>query len=55
VRHRPCASHEVGSEEGHEFIGMEFLEGQPLSNVQEWAWAEEQPGFPMDMQLPVLC
>jgi serine/threonine protein kinase len=48
-------SHEVGSEEGHEFIAMEYLEGQPLSNVQERAWRDEQPGFPLDMQLHVLC
>jgi serine/threonine protein kinase len=48
-------SHEVGSEEGHEFIAMEYLEGQPLSNVQERAWRDEQPGFPLDMQLQVLC
>ena len=48
-------SHEVGSEEGHEFIAMEYLEGQPLSNVQERAWREEQPGFPLEMQLHVLC
>ncbi|HKO49037.1 MAG TPA: serine/threonine-protein kinase [Polyangiaceae bacterium] len=47
-------SHEVGSEEGHEFIAMEYLEGQPLSNVQDRAWREEQPGFPLDMQLHVL-
>jgi len=48
-------SHEVGSEEGHEFIAMEYLEGQPLSNVQERAWVEQQPGFPLEMQLHVLC
>jgi serine/threonine protein kinase len=48
-------SHEVGSEEGHEFIAMEYLEGQPLSNVQERAWRDEQPGFALDMQLHVLC
>jgi serine/threonine-protein kinase len=48
-------SHEVGSEEGHEFIAMEYLEGQPLSNVQERAWGAEQPGFPLEMQLHVLC
>jgi eukaryotic-like serine/threonine-protein kinase len=48
-------SHEVGSEEGHEFIAMEYLEGQPLSNVQERAWREGQSSFPLDMQLHVLC
>jgi serine/threonine-protein kinase len=48
-------SHEVGSEEGHEFIAMEYLEGQPLSNVQERAWREDQPSFPLEMQLHVLC
>jgi len=48
-------SHEVGSEEGHEFIAMEYLEGQPLSNVQERAWLEKAPGFPLEMQLHVLC
>jgi eukaryotic-like serine/threonine-protein kinase len=48
-------SHEVGSEEGHEFIAMEYLEGQPLSNVQERAWRGEQPDFPLEMQLHVLC
>ena len=58
-------SYEVGSEEGHEFIAMEYLEGQPLSNVQERAWRQEQPGqeppgqeppgFPLEMQLHVLC
>lgn len=48
-------SHEVGSEEGHEFIAMEYLEGQPLSNVQERAWLEREPGFPLEMQLHVLC
>jgi len=48
-------SHEVGSEEGHEFIAMEYLEGQPLSNVQERAWGQSAPGFPLEMQLHVLC
>jgi serine/threonine protein kinase len=48
-------SHEVGSEEGHEFIAMEYLEGQPLSNVQERAWGQATPGFPLEMQLHVLC
>ncbi|HYP76428.1 MAG TPA: serine/threonine-protein kinase [Polyangiaceae bacterium] len=48
-------SHEVGSEEGHEFIAMEYLEGQPLSNVQERAWLEKPPSFPLEMQLHVLC
>src|SRR4051794_22689831 len=47
-------SYEVGSEEGHDFIAMEYLEGQPLSNVQERAWRTE-PGFPLDLQLHVFC
>jgi serine/threonine-protein kinase len=48
-------SHEVGSEEGHDFIAMEFLEGQPLSHLQERAWAGEGPDFTLEMQLQVLC
>ncbi len=47
-------SHEVGSEEGHDFIAMEFLEGQPLSHVQERSWAGGEE-FTLEMQLQVLC
>ena len=48
-------SHEVGSEEGHDFIAMEFLEGQPLSHLQERTWESEGPDFTLEMQLQVLC
>lgn len=48
-------SHEVGSEEGHDFIAMEFLEGQPLSHLQERSWADGEPDFTLEMQLQVLC
>jgi serine/threonine protein kinase len=48
-------SHEVGSEEGHDFIAMEFLEGQPLSHLQERTWAGDGPEFTLEMQLQVLC
>jgi len=47
-------SYEVGSDEGHDFIAMEYLDGQPLSNIQERSWRQE-PGFPLDMQLHVFC
>lgn len=48
-------SYEVGSEEGHEFIAMEYLEGQPLSNAQGRSWAHDGVGFPLDLQLHVFC
>jgi serine/threonine-protein kinase len=48
-------SHEVGSEEGHEFIAMEYLEGQPLSNVQGRAWALGEEAFPLELQLHIFC
>ena len=47
-------SYEVGSEEGHDFIAMEFLEGQPLSHVQERTWAQNGAEFSLEMQLHVL-
>jgi serine/threonine protein kinase len=47
-------SHEVGSEDGHDFIAMEFLEGQPLSHIQERAW-EGGGDFSLEMQLQVFC
>jgi eukaryotic-like serine/threonine-protein kinase len=47
-------SYEVGSEEGHDFIAMEFLEGQPLSHIQERTW-QGGPEFGLEMQLQVLC
>src|SRR4051812_6413688 len=48
-------SHEVGSDEGHEFIAMEYLEGQPLSNVQGRAWSLGEEAFPLELQLHVFC
>jgi serine/threonine-protein kinase len=48
-------SHEVGSEEGHDFIAMEFLEGQPLSHLQERTWSGDNVEFTLEMQLQVLC
>ena len=48
-------SHEVGSEEGHDFIAMEFLEGQPLSHLQERSWEADGAEFTLEMQLQVLC
>jgi serine/threonine-protein kinase len=48
-------SHEVGSEEGHDFIAMEFLEGQPLSHLQERTWEAGGAEFTLEMQLQVLC
>ena len=48
-------SHEVGSDEGHEFIAMEYLEGQPLSNVQARAWRADEAAFPLELQLHVFC
>jgi serine/threonine-protein kinase len=47
-------SHEVGSEDGHEFIAMEYLDGQPLSRVQQRGWPSEAD-LPLEMQLFVLC
>jgi serine/threonine protein kinase len=47
-------SHEVGREEGHDFIAMEYLDGQPLSELQDRAWARD-PSFTLEMQLQVLC
>ncbi len=48
-------SHEVGSEEGHDFIAMEFLEGQPLSHLQDRTWESDGAEFTLEMQLQVLC
>ncbi|HEY5960350.1 MAG TPA: serine/threonine-protein kinase, partial [Polyangiaceae bacterium] len=47
-------SHEVGSEDGHHFIAMEYLDGQPLNRVEERA-ATSDGRFPLDMRLFVLC
>lgn len=47
-------SHEVGDEDGQPFIVMEFLEGQPLSRVQQRA-RHLGGGFPLEMELFVLC
>jgi serine/threonine-protein kinase len=45
-------SHEVGSHEAYDFIAMEYLEGQPLSRIQERAWATGEQ-LPLEMQLYV--
>lgn len=47
-------SHEVGSVDGHEFIAMEYLDGQPLSRVEQRGWPSESD-LPLEMQLLVLC
>ncbi len=47
-------SYEVGSEDGQSFIAMEYLEGQPLSSLQERGW-KSVPGISLEMQLYVLC
>src|SRR5688572_28041052 len=45
-------SHEVGSHEAYDFIAMEYLEGQPLSRIQERSWATGEQ-LPLEMQLYV--
>jgi serine/threonine-protein kinase len=47
-------SHEVGSEDGNDFIAMEYLDGQPFSRIMERGWSGE-PRFSLEMQLFVLC
>ena len=47
-------SHEVGSEEGNDFIAMEYLDGQPFSRILERGWGGD-PRFSLEMQLFVLC
>lgn len=45
-------SHEVGSHDAYDFIAMEYLEGQPLSRIQERAWATDEQ-LTLEMQLYV--
>jgi serine/threonine-protein kinase len=47
-------SYEVGSENGHDFIAMEYLDGQPFNHVRQRGFAKER-AFPLEMQLFVLC
>jgi serine/threonine-protein kinase len=47
-------SHGFGSEAGHDFIAMEYLDGQPLNRIQERAWHNEG-AFPLELQLFVLA
>jgi serine/threonine-protein kinase len=47
-------SHGFGSEAGHDFIAMEYLDGQPLNRIQQRAWAKASD-FPLEMQLFVLA
>src|SRR5687768_15373108 len=47
-------SYEVGSENGHDFIAMEYLDGQPLNQVRQRDFAKSGD-FPLEMQLFVLC
>jgi serine/threonine-protein kinase len=53
-------SYEVGAEQGQSFIAMEYLEGQPLSSIQERAFGGGAQGpslemWSLEMQLHVLC
>jgi len=47
-------SHETGSEDGLEYIAMEYLDGQPLNRIEQRAWSTER-NFPIEMRLFVLC
>ena len=47
-------SYEVGSENGHDFIAMEYLDGQPLNQVRQRDFGKVGD-FPLEMQLFVLC
>jgi len=46
-------SFEMGSDDGRHFIAMEYLEGQPLSLLQE-RWSDDADSFPLDMRLFVI-
>ncbi len=46
-------SHEIGCEAGEHFIAMEYLEGQPLSRVQE-LWQAADDCFPLPLRLFVI-
>ncbi|HMJ10912.1 MAG TPA: protein kinase [Polyangiaceae bacterium] len=46
-------SHGFGSEAGHDFIAMEYLDGQPLNRIQERGWSQEGD-LPLEEQLFVL-
>jgi len=46
-------SFEMGSDDGRHFIAMEYLEGQPLSLLQE-RWSDDAGSFPLEMRLFVI-
>ncbi len=48
-------SYDVGSEQGQSFIAMEYLEGQPLSSLQERVAAGAAGPISPEMQLHLLC
>jgi serine/threonine protein kinase len=53
-------AHEVGSEDAISFIAMEYLEGQPLSAIQDRAWKSAPSVAPatqpsLEMQLHLMC
>jgi eukaryotic-like serine/threonine-protein kinase len=47
-------AYEVGSDDAVSFIAMEYLEGQPLSAIQERGWTAAA-GISPELQIHVLC
>lgn len=47
-------AYEVGSDDTVSFIAMEYLEGQPLSALQDRGW-KTAPGVSSELQIHVLC
>lgn len=51
--HHIVQSHDMGCDDGHHFIVMDYLEGQPLSVLQD-RWMDDSDCFPLPMRLFVI-
>lgn len=51
--HHIVQSHDMGCEDGRHFIVMDYLEGQPLSVLQD-RWTDDSDCFPLPMRLFVI-